>query len=64
MWWVDESNLGGADQGNDVGQRSQKNREAATKFDVFDTLVTCVSFRLGVCMIVNLQVRASCPHPT
>lgn len=39
MWWVDESDLRGSDQWDDVGERAQEDRETTTKFDVFDALV-------------------------
>jgi len=39
VWWVDESNLSGADEWDDVGQGTQKDREATAEFDMFDTLV-------------------------
>lgn len=39
MWWVDESDLRGTYQWDNVGQRTQEDREATTEFDMFDTLI-------------------------
>jgi len=38
VWWVDESDLRGTDQRDNVGQRTQKNGETTTELDMFDTL--------------------------
>jgi hypothetical protein len=43
VWRVDESDLSGADQWNNVGQRTQKDREATTEFDMFDTLIVVLA---------------------
>jgi hypothetical protein len=43
VWWVDESNLSGADEWDNVGQGTQEDREATTEFDVFDALVAVLA---------------------
>jgi hypothetical protein len=43
VWWVDECDVSGADERDNVGQGTQKDREATTEFDMFDTLIVVLA---------------------
>lgn len=45
-WWVDESDLSGANEWNDVGQGTQKDTEATAELDVFDTLLELLALAI------------------
>ena len=71
MWWVDESDLRGADQWDNVGQRTQKDREATTEFDMFDTLIETLdsaneftkstTYKFGHHVSIQLDVTLAIP---
>ena len=71
MWRVDESDLSGADQWDDVGQGTEKDREATTEFDMLDTLVDMlvladeckesIAYKLGHHVGIQLDVALAVP---
>ena len=71
MWRVDESDLGGTDQWDDVGQGTQKDREATTQFDMFDALVKMlalateftesIAYKFGHHVGIQLDVALAVP---
>jgi len=63
MWGVDKGDLGGADQRNNVGQRTEENREAATEFGMLDALNKRLAFGRRTNTVSNIQLRASCRRP-